>query len=85
MLGSSSLSNLGRVCEKRRREKGWTQADMVARANVNRTTISKIENGHFTGSIKILISYLTALGLQLDVTTGTLPIFGEQREEDDDE
>jgi len=85
MLGIAALKEIGAQGAKRRRDKGWTQAEMAARTNVNRSTISTIENGSFTGSLKIMIAYLTALGLQLSAKTGRLPVFGEDNGEEEDE
>jgi transcriptional regulator with XRE-family HTH domain len=75
------LAEIGHRCEQRRKDKGWTQSEAALRSNVNRTTISKIENGHFSGSLNILITYLTVLGLQLAVKSVKTPVFGDANED----
>lgn len=43
--GNSAPSSLGERLRCKRREKGWTQEQLAARANTNQAVIQKIENG----------------------------------------
>ena len=44
-----------------------TQKESSDRSTVNKSTISQIENGKFTGSLHIFEKYLDSIGLELDV------------------
>jgi transcriptional regulator with XRE-family HTH domain len=55
------------ICAARKALKK-TQKQMAEQTGVNKSTLSLIENGRFTGSLDILERYLDAVGLTLDVT-----------------
>lgn len=67
------MKAIGSQCRERRKAKGWTQQDVAARAGIQRTVVSKIENGAYTGSLKALTLYLTAIDLTLTVQAAGLP------------
>ena len=67
------MKAIGLKCRERRKAKGWTQLTASVRAGIHRTVISEIENGAYTGSLKALTLYLTALELTLTVQTSFLP------------
>jgi transcriptional regulator with XRE-family HTH domain len=45
-----------------------TQKQIAEQTGIHKSTLSLIENGHFSGSLDILQRYLDAVGLTLDVT-----------------
>ncbi|MGQ1513282.1 helix-turn-helix transcriptional regulator (plasmid) [Acinetobacter baumannii] len=47
---------------------GYTQQKLSELIRINKTTISEIENGRFTGSFDIFEGVLDAVGLQFDVS-----------------
>lgn len=66
------LKVIGTLCVQQRKAKGWTQAYATRHANLPRPTISMIENGRFTGSLKVLLSYLITLNLKLVATSRSI-------------
>ncbi|WP_368501968.1 helix-turn-helix transcriptional regulator [Photobacterium sp. 1_MG-2023] len=64
----SSRAEIGNTIAKARKASGATQKQMAERTGINKTTLSEIENGRFTGSLDIFERYLDAVGLQLEVT-----------------
>jgi transcriptional regulator with XRE-family HTH domain len=51
-----------------RETNGWSQIELASRAGIDRKTVNRIENGHFSPSIDTLV----ALGKALDTTTDSL-------------
>lgn len=64
----ANRESIGKEVAKRRKEQGFTQKQMADKTGINKTTLSEIENGRFTGSLDIFERYLDAVGLQLDVS-----------------
>ena len=62
------ISN-GEIIRKKRKELGKTQRQLADDIYVNRSVISQIENGKFTGSLKSYEKYINSLGLELVVTS----------------
>ncbi|MBL4829868.1 MAG: helix-turn-helix domain-containing protein [Aliivibrio sp.] len=62
-----SRADIGRYIAKKRKALGHTQKESSDHSTVNKSTISQIENGKFTGSLHILEKYLDSIGLELDV------------------
>ncbi|MBF7686552.1 helix-turn-helix transcriptional regulator [Acinetobacter sp. B10A] len=59
--------DIGRkVCTERKRLR-YTQKQISELSGINKTTISEIENGRFTGSFDIFERVLNAVSLQFDV------------------
>lgn len=50
---------------QRRRELGWTQAELAEQSGVNRVTIAKLEKFHRTASIDVVLKLLHALGMEI--------------------
>lgn len=50
-----------------REKKGLTQEELATKANINRTTLSKIESGLRNATIETLSRIASALDLQLEV------------------
>jgi len=62
----SRISN-GKVIRKKRKELGKTQRQLADEIYINRSIISQIENGKFTGSLRSYEKYVNSLGLELVV------------------
>ncbi len=56
---------LGKALRNVRKENGWTQADVAAKAGIKRAVVSEIENGKFLGAISTLDRYLTLTRVDL--------------------
>ena len=55
-----------------RKERGWSQEELVAQAGVSRAWLARFENGHPAASIDPIFRVLGALGLSLDLRERTL-------------
>ncbi len=57
----------GRLIAQTRKEQAYTQQEMSRQTGINKSTLSQIENGRFSGSLDIYERYIDALGLQFIV------------------
>ena len=64
----ASRVEIGEKIRKERRALGYTQQKLSELIRINKTTISEIENGRFTGSFDIFERVLDAVGLQFNVS-----------------
>jgi len=64
----SSRADIGKQISTSRKTLGYTQQKLSEIAGINKTTISEIENGRFTGSFDIFERLLDAVDLQFEVT-----------------
>ncbi|MCA1174971.1 MULTISPECIES: helix-turn-helix domain-containing protein [unclassified Pantoea] len=71
------MQDIGRKCQEKRKAKKWTQAIASLHSGVHRTVISQIENGLYSGSLKVLTLYLNALELKLSVQSAGIPQLDE--------
>ena len=60
----ASLTSIGRKIVILRAERGMSQEDLAGMAEVNRGYISRIENGHVSFSIPVLLKIAEALEVQ---------------------
>lgn len=65
----SSKADIGKQISTSRKALGYTQQKLSEIAGINKTTISEIENGRFTGSFDIFERLLDAVDLQFEVTS----------------
>ncbi len=65
----SSRADIGKQISTSRKALGYKQQKLSEIAGINKTTISEIENGRFTGSFDIFERLLDAVDLQLEVTS----------------
>ena len=65
----SSRADIGKQISTSRKALGYTQQKLSDIAGINKTTISEIENGRFTGSFDIFERLLDAVDLQFEVTS----------------
>ena len=63
------LIESGKQISTSRKALGYTQQKLSEIAGINKTTISEIENGRFTGSFDIFERLLDAVDLQFEVTS----------------
>lgn len=64
----ASRAEIGVKIREARRKLDYTQQMMAKKSGVNKSTISEIENGRFTGSFDIFERLIDAVGLQFEVT-----------------
>ena len=67
----ASRAEIGVKIREARRKLDYTQQMMAKKSGVNKSTISEIENGRFTGSFDIFERLIDAVGLQFEVTPKT--------------
>ena len=67
----ASRVEIGKKIRIERRTLGYTQQKLSELIRINKTTISEIENGRFTGSFDIFERVLDAVCLQFDVSPPT--------------
>ena len=60
------IERLANSLKRERDARGWTQADLAARAGVSRKTINTIENGVFVPSTITALKIAEALGRQVE-------------------
>ena len=64
------LIEIGETVRNARKDKGWSQDDLVAASGASRARIAALENGRATEfGVKLLLRILTALDLDLRLTT----------------
>ncbi len=64
----ASRVEIGKKISMERKALGYTQQKLSELTRINKTTISEIENGRFTGSFDIFERVLDAVDLQFDVS-----------------
>ncbi|WP_312051368.1 helix-turn-helix transcriptional regulator [Acinetobacter schindleri] len=64
----ASRAEIGVKIREARRKLDYTQQMMAKKSGVNKSTISEIENGRFTGSFDIFERLIDTVGLQFEVT-----------------
>ena len=69
----ASRVEIGKKVRIERRDLGYTQQKLSELIRINKTTISEIENGRFTGSFDIFERVLDAVGLQLMYLQSNIP------------
>ena len=62
----ASRAEIGKKIRAARKILGYTQQQLSELIRINKTTISEIENGRFTGSFDIFERVLDAVGLQFE-------------------
>lgn len=67
-VSMTDLQNIGRKIAKLRAEKGLSQEDLAGLAEINRGYISRIENGHVSFSVEVLLE----IAIALDIKPSTL-------------
>jgi len=50
----------GRLIAQNRKEQAYTQQEMSTQTGINKSTLSQIENGRFSGSLDIYERYIDA-------------------------
>ncbi|MCG6331364.1 helix-turn-helix domain-containing protein [Vibrio alginolyticus] len=67
----STRYEIGKQVKQSRKAKRLTQVQLAKITRINKTTISEIENGRFTGSFDIFERLLDSVDLQFSVTPKT--------------
>ena len=68
----ATRGEIGKEIRLARKGLGYTQKSLAEKTQVNKTTISEMENGHFTGSFDIFERVLDGVGLQFEVNKNCL-------------
>ena len=63
----ATRGEIGKKIRLARKGLGYTQKSLAEKTKVNKTTISEMENGRFTGSFDIFERVLDGVGLQFEV------------------
>lgn len=63
----ATRGEIGKEIRLARKTLGYTQQALSEKININKTTISEIENGRFTGSFYIFERVIDGVGLQFQV------------------
>lgn len=63
----ASRKEIGEKIRSARKALGYTQKTLSEKSKVNKTTISEIENGRFTGSFDLFEKVLSCVDLQFEV------------------
>ena len=63
----ASRKEIGEKIKLARKNLGYIQKTVSEKSGVNKTTISEIENGHFTGSFDLFEKVLSCVNLQFEV------------------
>ena len=64
------MHKLGQELRKKRKEKGWTQAELANKALVHRTTYVKYERGVTEPSLEVLCRLADILNTTIDALLG---------------
>ncbi|MCJ8313464.1 MAG: helix-turn-helix domain-containing protein [Saccharospirillaceae bacterium] len=75
----NNREEIGKKVKVSRKQLGFTQLQIAQSTGINKTTISEIENGLFSGSFDIFERVIDAVGLKFDITEKkhTLPDWNE--------
>ncbi len=63
-----SRESIGNQLMAERKRRYLSQSDIASKLKVDRSQISRIENGRYQGSLQLLERYLTLMGLELTAT-----------------
>ena len=63
-----NLSEIGKMIQEKRKERGYTQEALAKEAGMSRTTLSKLENGYFGNiSVSTFDNILASLGYKIEL------------------
>jgi len=65
------MENLGNIIKERRKALSITQRDLAALSEIGINTLTKIERGEANPSLKLIMSILNTLGLEMDIKIKT--------------
>lgn len=63
----ATRGEIGKQIRLARKELGYTQKALSLKTKINKTTISEMENGRFTGSFDLFEKVLNGVNLQFEV------------------
>lgn len=61
------MNELGNIIKERRKALSITQKELAALAGIGINTLTKIERGEANPSLKVVMSILNTLGLEIDI------------------
>lgn len=65
----ATREEMGKILAEARKAMSKTQKQLSQLTGINKSTLSAIENGRFTGSLDIFERYIDALGLEINLVT----------------
>ncbi len=65
-------AQIGNAIRRARKKRGWNQTDLGNAAGLRQETISLIESGHAAAKLETILSILSALGLELQISQRTM-------------
>lgn len=65
------MKNIGNIIKERRKTLSITQRELAALAGIGINTLTKIERGEANPSLKVIMSILNTLGLEIDIKIKT--------------
>lgn len=72
-MKTSVLEELGRRIREKRKELGWTQEELAAKAEIDRSYIGGVERGERNLTFTMLCDIAEALGCDVAALTAGLP------------
>lgn len=68
------MERLGNIIKERRKALSITQRELAALAGIGINTLTKIERGEGNPSLKVVLSILNTLGLEMDIKIKSMNI-----------
>lgn len=68
------MERLGNIIKERRKALSITQRELAALAGIGINTLTKIERGEANPSLKVVLSILNTLGLEMDIKIKSMNI-----------
>ncbi len=68
------MKNIGNIIKERRKTLSITQRELAALAGIGINTLTKIERGEANPSLKVIMSILNTLGLEIDIKIKTVAL-----------
>ena len=68
------MERLGNIIKERRKALAITQRELAALAGIGINTLTKIERGEGNPSLKVVLSILNTLGLEMDIKIKSMNI-----------
>jgi transcriptional regulator with XRE-family HTH domain len=72
-MRSALLKELGKRIREKRKHRGWTQEDLAAKANIDRSYIGGVERGQRNLTFTALCDISAALGCDVAALTKGIP------------
>jgi len=78
-MNRANLGELGTRIRERRKELGWTQEDLAAAAELDRSYVGSVERGERNLTFSALCDICAALKCDVALLTAGLPVSGRRK------